>query len=189
MGLNHFLPVPFLKVAPKDSQVFTAWDALPEYHQFLHAFYATQDNTQSAKLLEDFLLSVYRPFPEYEVLQEALTLLTQFDEELPVEEIAQRLKLNPRTFHRLFKKHMGISPVGYRKVARFRHSLNNKLVDAQFKKLTELGYASNFYDQAYFNKVYKQFTGSNPSTFFNSIDTMAEDKLIFQFLKEKDNTV
>jgi hypothetical protein len=48
------------------------------------------------------------------------------------------LSLNTRTFNRPFLTHVGISPVAYRKIARFRHSLKNKLFNDQFKKLTEI---------------------------------------------------
>ena len=91
---------------------------------------------------------------------------------------------NARSFNRLFYKHMSIAPVAWKKVARFRHSLQNKLFSAQFKKLTEIGYASNFYDQAYFIKVYNKLTGSNPTAFFKSVEKLADDNLVFRFVKE-----
>ncbi len=79
---------------------------------------------------------------------------------------------------------MSISPVAWKKIARFRHSLKNKLFNARFKKLTEIGYDSNFYDQAYFIKVYNKLTGSNPTAFFKSIEKLGDDHLIFRFVKE-----
>ncbi|WP_205503589.1 helix-turn-helix domain-containing protein [Rufibacter psychrotolerans] len=185
LGLNQFLGVPFLQVGPKDSQIFTAWNHLPHYHAFLQNFYATQDNHTRAQLLEDFLLSLYTPLPEQELLEKTLALLADFELERSIEEISRHVGVTTRTLHRTFKKHVGISPVGYRKIARFRHSLHNKLVVSHFKKLTEVGYASNFYDQAYFNKIYKQLTGSNPTAFFNAIAPLANDRLIFQFLKDE----
>ena len=118
------------------------------------------------------------------MIQNALTLLTDFANELPIEEIAKRLLLNTRTFNRLFFKHFGISPVGFRKISRFRHSLRNRLFDARFTTLTEIGYESNFYDQSYFIKMYKKITGDNPSRFFNSIEKLADNQLIFRFVNK-----
>lgn len=135
-------------------------------------------------LLEAFLLTIYKPFKEEEIFQKALNQLTDFENEYSIEEIARSISLNVRTFNRLFDKHVGISPVGFKKIARFRHSMKNKLFSNRFKTLTEIGYESNFYDQSYFNKIYKNITGKNPSKFFNSVEKLADDQLIFEFLNK-----
>ena len=117
-------------------------------------------------------------------MQTALNQLTNFENETSIEEIAQSLSLNIRTFNRLFHRHFGISPVAFRKIARFRHSMKNKLFSDKFKTLTEIGYESNFYDQSYFINIYKNLTGNNPSKFFESIEKLADDRLIFKFIKK-----
>lgn len=184
LGISPFIPQPFSEVAPADSQVFLAWEQYPAYRPLQDAFFSTDDNRERVSLLEDFLLSVYAPAEEYALMVQANTWLSDFGEHLSIEDIAGKLGLTPRSFNRLFHKHMSISPVAWKKIARFRHSLKNKLFNAQFKKLTEIGYASNFYDQAYFIKVYNKLTGSNPTAFFNSVEKLAEDNLIFRFVKE-----
>lgn len=183
-GISYFLTQPFCEIAPADSQAFTGWTQLPAYHRLLNNFFATDDNQERASLLEDFLASIYTPTPEHTLTEQAVNWLTDFTEDLSIEEIANRLNLSTRSLNRLFQKHMSISPVAWKKIARFRHSLKNKLFNAQFKKLTEIGYASNFYDQAYFIKVYNKLTGSNPTAFFNSVEKLADDNLIFRFVKE-----
>ena len=111
-------------------------------------------------------------------------MLNDFSKEVSIGEISRNFSLTGRTLDRVFKKHLAISPVGFRKIARFRHSLKNKLFKNEFDTLTKIGYESNFYDQSYFIKVYKNFTGQNPKTFFNSIEKLADDKLIFKFIKK-----
>jgi AraC-like DNA-binding protein len=88
-----------------------------------------------------------------------------------------------RTFSRAFHREVGVSPVRFKKIARFRHSLQNKLFNEQFKRLTQIGHASNFYDQAYFINIYKQLTRQNPAAFFRGIDKLADDNLILSFVK------
>ena len=150
----------------------------------LQAFFTTDDNEERVTLLETFLVSLCAPQAEHSLMGQAVALLNDFDSHQSIEDIAAILHLTPRSFNRLFGKHMSISPVAWKKIARFRHSLKNKLFNAQFKKLTEIGYGSNFYDQSYFIKVYNKLTGSNPGAFFKSVDKLADDHLIFRFVKE-----
>jgi AraC-like DNA-binding protein len=184
LGISPFISQPFSEIAPEDSQPFCAWEQYPAYHRLLDAFFSTDDNQQRVDLLEEFLLSVYTPAKEYILVEQAIAALSDFEENTSIEEIAAMLGLTTRSFNRLFYKHMSIAPVAWKKIARFRHSLQNKLFNAHFKKLTEIGYASNFYDQAYFIKVYNKLTGSNPTAFFKSVEKLADDNLIFRFVKE-----
>jgi len=184
LGINHFISQPFGALYTQPSEVFGAWDNEPEYHAFLKEFYDTDDTGIRANLLESFLMSRYAPFAEYDVLAKSLELLSNFELDLSVETISNQLGLNVRTFNRLLKKHLGVSPVTYKKVARFRHSLQNKIFETGVKRMTDLAYQSNYYDQAYFNKIYRSLTGSNPQRFFNQVNSLADDRLIFQFMKK-----
>jgi AraC-like DNA-binding protein len=184
LGISPFISQPFCEIAPADSQVFLAWEQHPVYHTLRNAFFSTDDNQERIFLLEDFLLSVYTPAEEFALVEKVITWLSDFGEHHSIEEMSEKLGLTTRSFNRLFHKHMSISPVAWKKIARFRHSLKNKLFNTRFKKLTEIGYESHFYDQAYFIKVYKKLTGSNPTAFFNSVEKLADDNLIFKFVKE-----
>ena len=183
LGLNHFISSSFDDVANQPVQLFTEWSDQAIHKDFLESFFDTPDFPQRVKVLETFLLANYRHFKTQEILQRAIDLLSDFEKEISVSCIPKLIGLNDRTFNRLFRKHMGISPVGYRKIARFRHSLKNRLFGAKFKKLTEIGYESNFYDQSYFIKVYNQLAGTNPGNFFRCVDKLADDNLIFKFVK------
>ena len=99
-------------------------------------------------------------------------------------DILNQINIPARTLNRRFREVIGVSPIEFRRIAQFRHSLNNKLFESQLKKLTAIGYESNFYDQSYFIKMYKKLTGSNPKAFFNAIEKLGDDKLIFQFVKK-----
>jgi len=184
LAISSFIAQPFSEIAPEDSQLFRAWEQYPAYHRLLPIFFDMDDPEARIALLEEFLISVYNPAKELQLVQQAINSLSDFTENSSMDEIAAMLELNTRSFNRLFYKHMSIAPVAWKKIARFRHSLQNKLFNARFKKLTEIGYASNFYDQAYFIKVYNKLTGSNPTAFFRSVEKLADDRLVFKFVKE-----
>ena len=184
LGLNHFIQNSLIKVAGTPSQVFTDWYNDKNCESFLDTFYGINDNTERITVLENYLLSIYRLLHEEAILQQAINLLTDFNFEYSIEEIAKRICMNVRSFNRMFIKHLGISPVGFRKIARFRHSIKNRLFNNQLKTLTEIGYESNYYDQSYFHKMYKKLTEQNPRKFFSSIEKLADEQLIFKFVNK-----
>jgi len=181
LGLNHFIQKPFSEVAHESSQAFTEWNELEGFEEFIASFYATDDNNTRIIILENFLLRIFAPVKNYSVFSKAVQQLTDFEEEKTITDITAGLRMNGRTFDRHFKSLMGITPAGFRKIARFRHSLNNKVLNERFTSLTALGYESNFYDQAYFINVYKEITGLNPGTFFKKISAHSEAGLYFQY--------
>lgn len=182
LGLNNFISEPFALAMPSPIHLFTAWEKTPGYTAFLDAFYDTADLAMRVDLLEAFLLRLYTPLPEQTILEKALGLLSNFDVPLAVNEVAAQVNLSERTFNRLFARQVGISPVAYRKVARFRKSLENKLLHGRFKKLTEVAYDSHFYDQSYFIRIYNQLAGTHPKAFFDAVSTVAEDRVVLQFV-------
>ena len=184
LGLNHFIKSSYAAIASQPTQIFTEWTKDQNYSSFLNSFYYERDNTKRIHVLETYLLTHYTLLNQAAILKHSLNMLADFNVELSVEEIAKDLHVNERTFNRLFWKNLGISPVAFRKIARFRHSLKNKLFADRFATLTKIGYESNFYDQSYFNKIYKKITGDNPSRFFSSIEKLADNQLIFRFVNK-----
>lgn len=183
LGLNNFIKVPLGQIMNTEPSVFTQWQS--QSFSDLLKYLFTGDNIKGrVGALEDFLLSIYEPV-SFPALINALQYLTEFDNERSIESIAELINMPLRTFNRLFKAHLGVSPVVHRQIARFRHSLENKIFNEQFKKLTEIGYISNFYDQSYFNKLYRQLSGSSPKTFFKAVEQVGDSKLVFQFIHDQ----
>lgn len=185
LGINCFIDKDLSEVIQEPSQIFEEWNGLSGYQKLLKDFNEYHDDRARAVLLEDFLISIYQAKASIQPLEKAVQLLSDFEKEVSIEEIADFLHATSRTVNRLFHRHLGVSPVGFKKIARFRHSLENKIFASQFKRMTDLAYQSNFYDQAYFNKIYRKMTGANPQQFFKQIDHLADDQLIFHFQEIK----
>jgi AraC-like DNA-binding protein len=181
LGFNNFTTKSFAGLTGQPSQKFTDWDSVA-YANMLDSFFTIEDLQQRVYLLEDFLLSVYQPFSVQSFMGMAIDLVGDINSTLSIDEVAAQLKISTRTLNRLFKKHLGLSPVTYRTVSRFRHSLTNKLFNDEFKKLTAIGYESNFYDQSYFIKVYQKLTGTNPKNFFSSVNNIGNNQPLFKYL-------
>lgn len=179
LGLGHFMERHYGEAAPEASQVFTAWDNDTRYREFLKSYYSTEELAKRVEYIERFLLQIYHPLPGIELLNSALTLLAH-ESQFPISFIAGELGLNERTFNRLFHRHIGCSPSVYRMILRFRRSMYVKLFNDRLMSLTEACYRSGFYDQAYFNKLYRKATGSTPGRFFQEVDQLAENHLVFK---------
>lgn len=184
LGFNPFISRPFSEAAGQPSQIFTGWNENDGSPAFLDEFYATANEDERISILEAYLLSRYRPLPEDDVLRRALTMLTDFDNEYSIPLIAENIAMMPRSFHRLFYKNLGIPPVSYRKIARFRHAMQNRMFSDRFHSLTEIGYQSNFSDQSYFIRIYKEMTGDNPRKLFSAVEKLADDQLLFRFIED-----
>ncbi len=183
LGINRFIKKSFAEICPKDSQLFEEWNDNADYENFLRNFYTTEDRVARVEFLETFLLLIYESPKHSAVIEQSIGLLTDFDDERTIADISRRLGLNIRTFNRMFKSSVGIGPSGFKQIARFRRSLDFKVFNEQFRRLIDLAYESNYYDQAYFIKIYRKMTGSNPTVFFETIEKLADDKVLFKFIK------
>jgi len=180
LGLNKFVKGPLDDLFGDGATHLPLWLA-ETLTELTWSIFNDNDIASRLLVLENYLLRIYQPFHQ-PLLEESLTYLSDFDRDLSIKEIAELINLPLRTFNRLFKTHLGVSPATHRQIARFRHSLENKLFNEQLQKLTTIGYQSNFYDQSYFNKIYRQLSGSNPGKFFKSVKQVGDSNLVFQFV-------
>jgi AraC-like DNA-binding protein len=173
LGLNHFFSDNYISIAPKFSQELTndVWS------QFGESLFSGDDDIGK---IESFLLSQLWDNPALSSIENSLTLLENNNEQISISDIANKVGVNLKTFQRHFQKHLGCSPVEYRRICRFRSSLTNKLNNAQLKNLTEITYEEGYYDQSYFIKEFRKITNHNPKEFFKSTSKVDGDKIIWE---------
>jgi len=82
-------------------------------------------------------------------------------------EILEDLDLNERTFQRMFKKFVGITPSQYRRICQFKLSFE-KLRNGNFDKLTDVAYQTGFADQSHFIRSFKEFAEITPKDYKKS---------------------
>lgn len=96
------------------------------------------------------------------------------------ESISSILKDDPskrRSLERKFSKQVGISPKQLGKVIRLQAALK-RILNNGGEKLAQIAYEAEYYDQAHFNKDFKEFTGTNPGEYLND-DEMMLSSLIY----------
>ncbi|MEM8895991.1 MAG: helix-turn-helix domain-containing protein, partial [Bacteroidota bacterium] len=82
-----------------------------------------------------------------------------------------------RNLERNFSKQVGISPKQLGKIIRLQAALKLILDDSD-RKLTQIAYESEYYDQAHFIKDFKELTGTNPKEYLSD-DQMLLSSLIY----------
>lgn len=76
-------------------------------------------------------------------------------------EILEELKLNERTFQRIFKKFVGVTPTQYRRICQFELSFG-QLRSKEFDKISDVAMDNGFADQSHFIRSFKEFTQTTP---------------------------
>lgn len=175
LGMNHFFENDLMELAPLFSQELNNKD----WTEFAPVLFNTNNMMNKIDLLETFLLRNMKEL-DYKYISEAIEYLEDFESNYSIDNVAKRIGIALKTFQRNFTRHLTCTPSEYKRIARFRHSLKNKLIAKELKSLTRVSNDSNYYDQSYFIREYKKLTQLNPKVFFKSITELDEKKIIWK---------
>lgn len=175
LGVNHFFKNDLIELSPLFSQKLenSLWTA------FSHVLLNDNSVTEKLETLELFLLNNFKQV-ENKKMYDAINYLEDFETNYSIDKIAMLCGFTLKTFQRNFTKHLTCSPVEYKRIARFRHSLQNKFISKELKTLTSISCDSNYYDQSYFIREFKKLTELNPKSFFDNITALDEKKIIWK---------
>jgi AraC-like DNA-binding protein len=79
----------------------------------------------------------------------------------------ENLNISIRTFQRIFKKYVGVTPSQYRRICQFQFSFA-QLRAKQFNKLTDVAFDNGFADQSHFIRSFREFTQITPQDYIRS---------------------
>lgn len=175
LGVNHFFQSDLIELAPIFSQELN--DEL--WTEFCYVLLNENNVTTKIEMLETFLLDNLKE-RDVKKIYDAIIYLEDFETNYAIDKIATLNGFTLKTFQRNFTKHLTCSPSEYKRIARFRHSLKNKLISKELKTLTSLSNDSNYYDQSYFIREYKKLTQQNPKGFFSSITALDEKNIVWK---------
>lgn len=168
LGINHFLDSSDIF---KQSQIS---DFIPfsDFKENMKVIFKQLNREKQIELFENYLLSKFVK-KDLTVIEQ---ILSDVEAGFKIAEIAEKYNFTRQYINKIFSKNVGKTPSEYRKIHRFRNSLN------KIKKgtnLTQLSHSNLFYDQAHFIKDFKTLTNTNPSSFFKNVDTEKENIWLF----------
>lgn len=129
--------------------------------QLIHA------RTAAAKMevLHHFILSqVKTNHRDCAIIRYATDIMLEDPDIDVLAKLLQQLNLTERTFQRIFKKYVGITPNEYRRICQFQLAFY-QLKSGQFDKLTDVAYANGYFDQSHYIRSFKEFTDTTPNDY------------------------
>ncbi len=99
---------------------------------------------------------------EYDKLKKSVEYIeNNLARKLSVNKLATMCNLCETRYRIIFKKEFGISPVKY--INRLRVNKAVSMISGGYHSMAEISESCGFFDQKYFNKVFKEETGKSPS--------------------------
>ncbi len=174
LGISHFIRQPLFDFVVDTNSPAQNLDLTNSFHNMARSVFSCSNRNERMNCIEEYLLNRFAD-PAIPFLPEALELLKNLDHSYSIEEISKMLHTSSRNLLRLFKKHLCLSPVEFRNIYRFRFSLQKKMQGGDTTSFKDISYESSYSDASYMVRMYKKFTGLNPSEFFGRID---DDKYV-----------
>jgi AraC-like DNA-binding protein len=102
-----------------------------------------------------------------EIISKATDQIMENSNPEVLSELLKRLGLTERTFQRIFKKYVGVTPNQYRRICQFQLSFS-QLRAKEFDALADIAYDNGFADQSHFIRSFKEFTEITPKDYLRS---------------------
>lgn len=129
----------------------------------------TKDTGERISLIEKFLFDVLKENADIpHLVKSVIDKILQKNGHLSVKEAILDNPGKRRNLERKFAEKVGTSPKQLCKAIRLQKALKSMLNED--KKLTDIGYESDYFDQAHFIKDFKNFTGISPKQFYTNKD-------------------
>jgi len=144
------------------------YDALYSWAKHLQKVKHTQQPVENLLLgaVSDFLKSkpgTKKKIPAW--VRELKELLQDhIDTNLSLKELSKDLEVNPSYLSREFSKYFDDLSFG-EYIRRLRIEKAKELIEGGNYSLTEIAYLTGFSDQSHFTRIFKKYTGRNPSAF------------------------
>ncbi len=140
------------------------WDAHKINALITQMGYATA-TSRMIEVLDNFLIQQLNENKrESEIIRYATDQIMMNSNTEILSDVVTSLSLNERTFQRMFKKYVGVTPNQYRRICQFQLSFA-QVRSQEFQTLTDVAYDNGFADQSHFIRSFREFTETTPNTY------------------------
>lgn len=159
-AINHFIANANLLFQQKNAINFNPF---LDFFETMKGILELKDQTLQIELLEEYWLSKFVQ-KDMKLIED---ILKDIESDLKISDIASKYNISRQHLNTLFTKTVGKPCSEYRKINRFRSTIEKK---KRVKNLTQLTYDNLFYDQSHMIKDFKDLTKVSPQSFFKKID-------------------
>jgi AraC-like DNA-binding protein len=162
-ALACLLNVPASKLSETSVDLNT-WNPL-KYKVLQTQLMDAKDTSGKIKVLDNFLIQQLKENQQScKIILYATDQIMNNSAKEIIPEILATLDLNERTFQRMFKKYVGITPTKFRRICQFQQSFG-QLRGKDFNNISEVAYENGFADQSHFIRSFKEFTKTTPNDY------------------------
>ncbi|WP_100616213.1 helix-turn-helix domain-containing protein [Confluentibacter citreus] len=131
------------------------------------------DETNNVNGIEKWLKDILtNPPKEWFVLKDFINRFSvEEDTNDQIKKLSEENQWNYKKTERLFLKYTGFSPRTFIKLLRFRNTMES--LGSKPQSFTKAALDLGFYDQSHFIREFQNYTGKNPSSFYNNPPEMA----------------
>ena len=163
-SFSYFTKARMSDLSDRDTELKALFDA-GKVALIESAIAQAKDAIERISLIEKFLLDILQENADVpQLVKSMVDKILQTNGNLSVKEAIQDNPGKRRNLERKFAEKVGTSPKQLCRAIRFQKALKTMLSDD--KNLTNVGYESEYYDQAHFIKDFKSFTGVSPKQFY-----------------------
>lgn len=174
-GLANFVATPIKNLANKETPLKLLFGEETSYQLGQKIIEAT-DTKNRIEIIEGFLLNrLSGKTIISKIVKTTIDAIYSTKGSTSIGAIIEDDLSKRRQLERKFIKQIGISPKQLGKMIRLQTVLKIFL-NQQIETFTEIAYESGYYDQAHFNKDFKEFTGITPKEF------LEDDKMVLSSL-------
>jgi AraC-like DNA-binding protein len=176
LGINYFFDKSYSQLAPDNFQ--RSSDAT--WNKFAEEVLAFKNFEERVEFAEFFLEKIMRDIQITEIERAVETIIK--DPSINIDEIASSSCISVRSLHRKFNDYVGCSPMVYKRIVRFRRSIDFDAKKQQNLNFTEISHINNFFDTSHFRKEFLKLTHQNPVDFFKTISEMGNHKFPYRLI-------
>lgn len=177
LGINAFLTNPLSYYYDQEPGNF---DPYPDFNDKMKMILNYEDDDLKLRDIENYFITHLTNF-KHTILENALQqMFSTENENATIKKITDDLKISRKTLHLYFRLHMCKTPSEFKKIIRFRQTIDSKTKPGD-TNLTGLAYTANYYDQSHMIKDFKKLTGLSPKTLFKDLKNIDSDNIRWIF--------
>ena len=131
--------------------------------KLLDLLHAEENCENQVGLMNQYLIDLMRKqqVDEENMIRYAVSHIANNRNNVSLRQLRGYLNVTERTFERKFEQYVGVPPKLFLRICQFQASLQ-QISQKDFGKLSDVAYDNGYADQAYFIRVFKEFTGLTP---------------------------